>query len=87
VAFESAVSSKTIKLLKEPEDKIGEPSPIRGNKFSHLCLEDFKEAGDETFAWESFEKKLSAYSTMVKSQSCKLQLFNQLNIIYAVTYR
>jgi hypothetical protein len=41
---------------KEPEDKIGEPSPIRGNKFSHLSL------GDETFAWESFEKKLSAYS-------------------------
>jgi hypothetical protein len=25
-------------------------------------LEDFKETGDETFAWESFEKKLSAYS-------------------------
>jgi hypothetical protein len=22
-----------IKSLKEPEDKIGEPSPIRGNKF------------------------------------------------------
>ena len=29
-----------IKSLKEPEDKIGEPSPIRGNKFSHLSLED-----------------------------------------------
>jgi hypothetical protein len=28
----------------------------------HLSLEDFKETGDETFAWESFEKKLSAYS-------------------------
>ena len=51
-----------IKSLKEPEDKIGEPSSIRGNKFSHLSLEDFKETGDETFAWESFEKKLSAYS-------------------------
>ena len=51
-----------IKSLKEPEDKIGEPSPIRGNKFSHLSLEDFKETGDETFAWESFEKELSAYS-------------------------
>jgi hypothetical protein len=51
-----------IKSLKEPEDKIGEPSPIRGNKFYHLNLEDFKETGDETFAWESFEKKLSAYS-------------------------
>jgi hypothetical protein len=51
-----------IKSLKEPEDKIGEPSPIRGNKFSHLSLEDFKETDDETFAWESFEKKLSAYS-------------------------
>jgi hypothetical protein len=25
-----------IKSLKEPEDKIGEPSPIRGNKFSHV---------------------------------------------------
>jgi hypothetical protein len=25
-------------------------------------LEDFKETGDETFAWGSFEKKLSAYS-------------------------
>jgi hypothetical protein len=25
-------------------------------------LEDFKETGDETFAWESFEKELSAYS-------------------------
>ena len=25
-------------------------------------MEDFKETGDETFAWESFEKKLSAYS-------------------------
>jgi hypothetical protein len=51
-----------IKSLKEPEDKIGEPSPIRGNKFSHLSLEDFKETGDETFVWKSFEKKLSAYS-------------------------
>jgi hypothetical protein len=49
--------------LKEPEDKIDEPSPIRGNKFSHLSLGDFKETGDETFAWESFEKKLSAYSS------------------------
>ena len=47
--------------LIKPEDKIDEPSPIRGNKFSHLSLEDFKETGDETFAWESFEKKLSAY--------------------------
>jgi hypothetical protein len=36
-----------IKSLKEPEDKIGEPSPIRGNKFSHLSLEDFKETGDD----------------------------------------
>jgi hypothetical protein len=27
-----------IKSLKEPEDKIGEPSPIIGNKFSHLSL-------------------------------------------------
>jgi hypothetical protein len=51
-----------IKSLKEPEDKIGEPSPIRGNKFSHLSLEDFKETGDESLAWENFEKKLSAYS-------------------------
>jgi hypothetical protein len=25
-------------------------------------MEDFKETGDETFAWESFEKKLSTYS-------------------------
>jgi hypothetical protein len=39
-----------LKSLKEPEDKIGEPSPIRGNTFSHLSLEDFKETGDETFA-------------------------------------
>jgi hypothetical protein len=38
-----------IKSLKEP-DKIGEPSPIRGNKFSHLSLEDFKETGDENKA-------------------------------------
>ena len=61
--FEDLVDKTAlIKLLKEPEDKIGEPSPIRGNKFSHLGLEDFKEMGDETFAWESFEKKLSAYS-------------------------
>ena len=49
-------------LIKSLKDKIDEPSPIRGNKFSHLSLEDFKETGDETFAWESFEKKLSAYS-------------------------
>ena len=42
---------KSLKF-KEPEDK------IRGNKFSHLSLEDFK----ETFAWDSFEMKLSAYS-------------------------
>jgi hypothetical protein len=27
-----------IKSLKEPEDEIGEPSPIRGNKFSHLSF-------------------------------------------------
>ena len=61
--FEDLVDKTAlIKSLKEPEDKIGEPSPIRGNKFSHLSLEDFKETGDETFAWESFEKKLSAYS-------------------------
>ena len=26
-------------------------------------------------------------STMVKSQSCKIQLLNQLNIIYTVTYQ
>ena len=57
-----SVSPTLIKSLKEPEDKIGEPSPIRGNKFSHLSLEDFKETGDESLAWESFEKKLSAYS-------------------------
>ena len=25
-------------------------------------MEDFKETGDESLAWESFEKKLSAYS-------------------------
>jgi hypothetical protein len=49
-------------LTTNPEDKIGEPSPIRGNKFSQLSLENFKETGDESFAWESFEKKLSAYS-------------------------
>ena len=61
--FEDLVDKTAlIKSLKEPEDKIGEPSPIRGNTFSHLSLEDFKEMGDETFAWESFEKKLSAYS-------------------------
>ena len=60
--FEDLVDKTAlIKSLKEPEDKIGEPSPIRGNKFSHL-MEDFKETGDETFAWESFEKKLSTYS-------------------------
>jgi hypothetical protein len=40
-----------IKSLKEPEDKIGEPFPIRGNKFSHLSLKDFKETGDESLAW------------------------------------
>jgi hypothetical protein len=42
--------------------KIREPSPIRGNKFSYLSLEDFKETGDESLIRESFEKKLSAYS-------------------------
>jgi hypothetical protein len=42
-----------IKSLKEPEDKIGEPSPIRGNKFSHLSLEDFKETGFSKLAFES----------------------------------
>ena len=61
--FEDLVDKTAlIKSLKESEDKIGEPSPIRGNKFSQLSLEDFKETGDESFAWESFEKKLSAYS-------------------------
>ena len=61
--FEDLVGKTAlIKSLKEPEDKIGEPSTIRGKKFSHLSLEDFKETGDATFAWESFEKKLSAYS-------------------------
>jgi hypothetical protein len=44
-----ATVAALIKSLKEPEDEIGEPSPIRGNKFSHLSLEDFKETGDETF--------------------------------------
>jgi hypothetical protein len=39
-----------IKSLKEPEDKIGEPSSIRGNKFSQLSLEDFKETGNESLA-------------------------------------
>jgi hypothetical protein len=48
-----------IKSLKEPEDKIGEPSPIRGNTFSHLSLEDFREKGDETFAWEFREEIVS----------------------------
>jgi hypothetical protein len=28
---------------KEKKEKLGEPSPIRGNTFSHLSLEDFKE--------------------------------------------
>jgi hypothetical protein len=37
-------------LKKRKKDKIGEPTPIRGNTFSHLSLEDFKETGDETFA-------------------------------------
>jgi hypothetical protein len=42
--FEDLVDKTAlIKSLKEPEDKIGEPSPIRGNTFSHLSLEDFKE--------------------------------------------
>jgi hypothetical protein len=60
--FEDLVDKTAlIKSLKEP-DKIGEPSPIRGNKFSHLSLEDFKDTGDESVACESFEKKLSAYS-------------------------
>ena len=59
--FEDLVDKTAlIKSLKEPEDKIDEPSPIRGNKFSHLSLQDFKETVDETFAWESL--KLSAYS-------------------------
>jgi hypothetical protein len=41
--IEDLVDKKAlIKSLKEPEDKIDEPSPIRGNKFSHLSLEDFK---------------------------------------------
>jgi hypothetical protein len=72
VAFESAFSSKTSieqnsdfsVSVSENERKVLRlgRSPIRGNKFSHLSLEDFKETGDETFAWESFEKKLSAYS-------------------------
>jgi chromatin segregation and condensation protein Rec8/ScpA/Scc1 (kleisin family) len=40
--FEDLVDKTAlIKSLKEPEDKIGEPSPIRGNKFSHLSLEDW----------------------------------------------
>jgi hypothetical protein len=35
--FEDLVDKTVlIKSLKEPEDKIDEPSPIRGNKFSHL---------------------------------------------------
>jgi hypothetical protein len=41
--FEDLVDKTAlIKSLKEPEDKIGEPSPIRGNKFSHLSLEEIK---------------------------------------------
>jgi hypothetical protein len=57
------VKSVLIKSLKEPEDKIGEPSPIRGNTFSHLSLEDFKETGDETFAWESFVNRQNQSTT------------------------
>jgi hypothetical protein len=60
--IEYLVDKTALIKFKSLKDKIGEPSPIRGNKFSHLSLEDFKETGDETFAWESFEKKLSAYS-------------------------
>jgi hypothetical protein len=61
--FEDLVDKTAlIKSLKEPEDKIGEPFPIRGNTFSQLSLKDFKETGDESLAWESFEKKLSAYN-------------------------
>jgi hypothetical protein len=42
--FEDLVDKTAlIKSLKGPKDNIGEPSPIRGNKFSHLSLEDFKE--------------------------------------------
>ena len=48
--FEDLVDKTAlIKSLKEPEDNIGEPSPIRGNKFSHLSLEDFKEKFSEIF--------------------------------------
>jgi hypothetical protein len=46
--FEDLVEKTAlIKSLKEPEDKIGEPSPIRGNTFSHLSLEDFKEQNSD----------------------------------------
>jgi hypothetical protein len=46
--FEDLVDKTAlIKSLKEPKDKIGEPSPIRGNTFSHLSLEDFKETGQD----------------------------------------
>jgi hypothetical protein len=43
---------------------MGEGSPILSGSFSDLikAVLSTKEAGDETFAWESFEKKLSAYS-------------------------
>jgi hypothetical protein len=61
--FEDLVDKTAlIKSLKEPEDKIGKPFPISGNTFSQLSLKDFKETGDESLAWESFEKKLSAYN-------------------------
>jgi hypothetical protein len=41
--FEDLVDKTAlIKSLNEPEDKIGEPSPIRGNTFSHLSLEDLR---------------------------------------------
>jgi hypothetical protein len=63
--FEDLVDKTAlIKSLKEPEDKIGEPSPIRGNTFSHLSLEDFKETGDETFEW-LYKKSLITNSKTV----------------------
>ena len=57
--FEDLVDKTAlIKSLKEPEDKIGEPSPIKGNTFSHLSLEDFKETGDETFCMGKFREEI-----------------------------
>ena len=72
-----SLPSSIIKSLKEPEDKIGEPSDLKINKFSHLNLENLSISNEEEQEWENHKSHLSTYN-FIKS------MLSMINLLYAI---